>query len=365
MASVSPIHAELWRRLRSALGECHALISGTEHEIAAHAEVILGTDVVQRFLAEYYLPRHWGKRQGAISDEEAEALVVRVEAMARPGTPSTAGSMAEPEPHAGADEDEGSVHSGDTERVDPEPPPSPPPSPPAPPPQRDRPFDVLVALAIVVVVGALFLFFFAPTGARDDVPQARRVMEEAKAAALAANQDKMSGFRDAAEIERRGDAHVQAGEWSAARGAFSKARGKYQALAEEVALQQAVAKERVEKADALVASGSTKVDAEDYGAAIADLTEAIRLSPRSANAHYRRGIAHHKSGNPQQGIVDLTKAIALDSNDAYAYWWRAVARAALGETDDAVADYNRAEALFRSQKQTDLANQVRTQRQNL
>ena len=50
----------------------------------------------------------------------------------------------------------------------------------------------------------------------------------------------------------------------------------------------------------------------DMDRAIADLTEAIRLDPKYANAYDNRGLAYRDKGDMDRAIADLTEAIRLD-----------------------------------------------------
>lgn len=90
-------HVLLWRRVREALAVRDALASGhpTETEIAAHAKAQLRTDVVQRFVQQYYAPREYGDGEDALSDDEARRLVQELEAL-----PLAAASASQP--HSGS-----------------------------------------------------------------------------------------------------------------------------------------------------------------------------------------------------------------------------------------------------------------------
>lgn len=87
-------HDELWTRLRDALSARGALPVGnaTPGEIAAHATQVLPGDAVRRFVHDYYYKHQFGATDGLLSEAEALALVVQVEALpavkARPATPS-------------------------------------------------------------------------------------------------------------------------------------------------------------------------------------------------------------------------------------------------------------------------------------
>ena len=49
-------------------------------------------------------------------------------------------------------------------------------------------------------------------------------------------------------------------------------------------------------------------------AALADLTEAIRLNPNDANAYNLRGVVYLEKRDTERAIADYTEAIRLDPN---------------------------------------------------
>ncbi|MDP1587099.1 MAG: tetratricopeptide repeat protein, partial [Prosthecobacter sp.] len=76
-------HDELWTRLCDVLSARGALPAGnaTPGEIAAHATQVLPGDAVRRFVHDYYYKHQFGVTDGVMSDVEALALVVQVEAL--------------------------------------------------------------------------------------------------------------------------------------------------------------------------------------------------------------------------------------------------------------------------------------------
>ena len=58
------------------------------------------------------------------------------------------------------------------------------------------------------------------------------------------------------------------------------------------------------------------LDKGDLDAAIAALTEAIRLDPRNSQAHFHRGIAHEQAGEHDKAVKDYTEAIQLNPKNA-------------------------------------------------
>jgi cell division protease FtsH len=77
-------------------------------------------------------------------------------------------------------------------------------------------------------------------------------------------------------------------------------------------------------------------------AAIADLTEAIRLDSTLARAYYLRGSVLLQQERADEALADLNEAIRLDPDDAAAYLNRGVALHRLGDHDGAAADYGQA-----------------------
>jgi len=76
--------------------------------------------------------------------------------------------------------------------------------------------------------------------------------------------------------------------------------------------------------------------------AIADFTEAIRLAPDSADAHYARGFAYLGKREPHQTIKDCSEALRLDSRHAEAYFTRGFALQVGGNNSSAVEDFTKA-----------------------
>jgi Tfp pilus assembly protein PilF len=80
--------------------------------------------------------------------------------------------------------------------------------------------------------------------------------------------------------------------------------------------------------------------------AIADTSEAIRLSPKDLLAHLVRGLSFNKKSEYDHAIADLSEAIRLGADDrantTIAYGGRADAYFAKGDYERAIVDYTRA-----------------------
>ena len=93
--------------------------------------------------------------------------------------------------------------------------------------------------------------------------------------------------------------------------------------------------------------GLAHYDKGDDGRAIAEYNEAIRLTPKYAQAYFNRGNAYrgtaydHK-GDADRAIANYSEAIRLDSNYPYAYNNRGNAYYHKGDDDRAIADYSEA-----------------------
>jgi tetratricopeptide (TPR) repeat protein len=89
-------------------------------------------------------------------------------------------------------------------------------------------------------------------------------------------------------------------------------------------------------------SAEAAYDAGDYGRAIADYSEAMRLKPDYADAYYFRGIAYYGKRDNDRAIADYDQAIRLKPDHAGAYYGRGRAYGRKGDNDRAIADYDQA-----------------------
>jgi tetratricopeptide (TPR) repeat protein len=88
--------------------------------------------------------------------------------------------------------------------------------------------------------------------------------------------------------------------------------------------------------------GAFKLQKGDYDGAITDLSRAIELSPNTADYYSDRGLAKLNKHDNDGAIVDFTRATELDAKNAIAYRNRALAKSIKGDADGALADYNHA-----------------------
>jgi tetratricopeptide (TPR) repeat protein len=79
-----------------------------------------------------------------------------------------------------------------------------------------------------------------------------------------------------------------------------------------------------------------------YDRAIADYTQAIRLDPNEAGGYNQRGTAYAQKGDYDRAIADYTQAIRIVPNFSYAYSNRGAAYYGKGDSDRAIADYAQA-----------------------
>jgi Tfp pilus assembly protein PilF len=80
--------------------------------------------------------------------------------------------------------------------------------------------------------------------------------------------------------------------------------------------------------------------AKDYGHAILDYDQAIRLNPEYAEAYNNRGYAYYWNDDATHAIADYSLAIELRPNYPYAYNNRGAAYMASGHPDQAISDFD-------------------------
>ncbi|MFZ1947405.1 MAG: tetratricopeptide repeat protein, partial [bacterium] len=86
-------------------------------------------------------------------------------------------------------------------------------------------------------------------------------------------------------------------------------------------------------------------DRKEYGKAIADLTEAVRISPGYGDAYNDLGIAHARTGNLGAALAAFDRAVALDPAYGDAFFNRAMIHIQRHDFPAAADDLNRAISL--------------------
>ena len=82
--------------------------------------------------------------------------------------------------------------------------------------------------------------------------------------------------------------------------------------------------------------------AADYGHAIADFSEAIRLDPKTAKGYVNRAIAYTQAKDDEHALADLDEAIRIDPQNANAYVSRGLSYARRHDFPRAIGDLNTA-----------------------
>ena len=86
-------------------------------------------------------------------------------------------------------------------------------------------------------------------------------------------------------------------------------------------------------------NGVSRLEKQQYDAAIAAFSEAIRLNPKYAVAYCNRGNAYGRKGENDEAVADYTTAIRLNPKDAIAYNKRGICFENKGEHEKAIADF--------------------------
>ena len=148
----------------------------------------------------------------------------------------------------------------------------------------------------------------------------------------------------AEEAERQRLAAVEAEWWQ--RKAKAEADAEAQRKAADALADPKAAQER--RSQDLVRSGIEHHNKGDYDRAIADYSEAIRLDPKYAFAHYSRGNAYYAKGDYDRAIANYSEAIKFDPKFADAYLNRGYAYRVKGDNDRATADLDTAQDVRRA-----------------
>jgi tetratricopeptide (TPR) repeat protein len=88
--------------------------------------------------------------------------------------------------------------------------------------------------------------------------------------------------------------------------------------------------------------GMDAIRRQDYGLAIAEFSEVIRLKPKHAGAYNNRGVSYASTGDWDKALADFNEAIRLNPEYVEAYYNRGTACNSKGDSDKAIADYDEA-----------------------
>lgn len=97
-----------------------------------------------------------------------------------------------------------------------------------------------------------------------------------------------------------------------------------------------------ETATAFIRRGDAKYSRRDYEDAIADYSEAIRLSPDNAQAYLGRGNAQYALEQYPEALTDYDEALKHDPDYVYAFNGRGNVKFARKDFEGAIQDYNQA-----------------------
>jgi lipoprotein NlpI len=78
----------------------------------------------------------------------------------------------------------------------------------------------------------------------------------------------------------------------------------------------------------------------DFDQAIADASAALKVAPKTAFAHYQRGVAWANKGEYDRAIADFDAALQLKPNEPAAHYARAVEYSVKGDYKRALADFD-------------------------
>ena len=101
-----------------------------------------------------------------------------------------------------------------------------------------------------------------------------------------------------------------------------------------------------DRAGTFVNRGILRMSRREYEAALADYSQAIRLSPDSGVAHVNRGAALIALERADEGVAAIDRGLALNADQPEkAYFNRGYAREMLGDVKGAYLDFSRAAEL--------------------
>jgi tetratricopeptide (TPR) repeat protein len=101
------------------------------------------------------------------------------------------------------------------------------------------------------------------------------------------------------------------------------------------------AKPKIGFSDALIRRGEMFTALQKYDSALVDLTEVIRLEPKSARAYYFRGETYAKMFSFNKAIDDFTQTLKISPTAYQALYYRGVCYSELGDYSKAKRDYDK------------------------
>jgi tetratricopeptide (TPR) repeat protein len=113
-----------------------------------------------------------------------------------------------------------------------------------------------------------------------------------------------------------------------------------QSIAGCSALIQAIQNPNTKLADAFYNRGRAYASKHDYGRAIKDYDQAIRLNPTLGNAFYSRGLAYRHKGDYDRAIEDYNQALRINPKYVEAFYGRGLAYQQKAEYDHAIEDFD-------------------------
>ncbi|HWR59383.1 MAG TPA: tetratricopeptide repeat protein [Thermodesulfovibrionales bacterium] len=138
----------------------------------------------------------------------------------------------------------------------------------------------------------------------------------------------LSGTANAKDYYKKGDSHLQGGDYKKAVAEFTKA----------IEVNPRYAKAYLGRGDAY--SGLEKAKE-----AVSDYTKYLGLNPKDTFGYLKRAAAYSYAGDLQKAIEDLDKVLAEFPKEANLYYQRGTYYEALGKEKQAIEDYKKAAKL--------------------
>lgn len=103
------------------------------------------------------------------------------------------------------------------------------------------------------------------------------------------------------------------------------------------------------KTTVLLQQGQSQLQEQDYRGAITTFTEAVRLSPRSAEPYFHRGLVRFELEDELGALEDFDDAVQRNPQFAKAYLYRGSVLLSLGDQSNGLLDLRQAAELFDAQ----------------